>query len=1301
MVSGKVKSRVKLKQTKRKKWKKGHSSDSNPEGKRFREAAKNRFFNYNTGPSTLTLEALTIHNEGVDEDVDIDKAGSIGSGLSDAKTFQTWASNLTECTNSAFSSVHRYWASNSAMHKEILAVLAAVTEVIKTQGGKETETEYFAALMTSLETIDTEDSLAAVAYLLSLVIKRVPVAVLKSKFSDIAKVFMGLLADHSGSDSTSLLKSLLVCVSSLLRVQDQVVWSDSSTLQVYRGLLSFTTHHKPKVRKAAHHAVCSVLKGSSFMTQGDPPPSHPAASATAKHCIQHIEECGGTGEASDTLHILGLLKDILHVFPHNSLKSTCETVLRVMTLSNVMVTSVVMQALYGMFCNQPKSSSLPAELNAQIITALYDFQPGENDVQPMNAWLAVMEKALVNLARLNANLCISHLPRIFTAAMSCLLSEKSHIGVTAVGIMKVLLQEIVAPNSDRFEVMLKSAPSSNLTEKLVKIIEGGLSYQYHASWNLVLQVLAKLFEVLGKQCHSVMRKCLLSLADLRDSYKFPQKAELDHTVGMAVRTMGPRVVLEAIPLQITGEEDDLDFPRSWLLPLLRDSIRETELGFFASHFLPLAAKLRNKSLQHAQEKRQVESKTYDALQMQIWSLLPGFCNNPIDLPQSFKGIAKVLGSAISDRPDLRGDVMASLRKLILQNLDNDENRAELARFSKNFLPILFNLFTTAPESEKDMSRLAVLETIRCYIQISDEQLVNSFFDKCMSKLEDEDAKPFLRHSLLDLVIGMVPYVTEDRIQKMMAAMSSWIDSTDKTVQKKSYRILEEVCAGKSENSRNFVFKNIPVLQKMLLKSLSSSSPPAKAPRLRCLIHILKQLQESEEDFIIAVVPEAILCVKEVATKARAAAFGLLIEIGTALLRWSQDRSEKDVVHQYLQLLMAGLAGSPHMVSATVLALSRTLYHFRDKVGSQSLDMLVDHACLLLTSKAREVVFSALGFVKALLAVFKDVELAAYLNKLVSSLVSMKEENRHHFRFKAKEVFARLIKKFGYETVHEMVPVSHHKMLLNIKKTQERAAKNKHAKGDHEEDEDDDGFRNAAKPENIDDLLQDIDSDLEEEKKPKAKKIKSQKGNQTWLMEGGGDEFIDFLDPTVSKKVLATKPEIASTSKKLSKEAGFKMAADGRMIITEEGNEEKTSKTKEKKNKSTEEEAMEDLDDLLDAMDGYKGKKSGKKRKFEGVDEDMDEAPAKYKAGGSGIHRPLDGSKAEKKGDYGSEYRSTKGGGDVKRVGKPDPYAYVPLEMKFLNKRKSSKMKGRFKNLVKGAKKGAAMGSRAKGKKKGK
>jgi ribosomal RNA-processing protein 12 len=52
------------------------------------------------------------------------------------------------------------------------------------------------------------------------------------------------------------------------------------------------------------------------------------------------------------------------------------------------------------------------------------------------------------------------------------------------------------------------------------------------------------------------------------------------------------------------------------------------------------------------------------------------------------------------------------------NLFSEENKAELAKFAKNFLPIFFNLFTTDNgRGERDGARLAVFETIKCYFQV--------------------------------------------------------------------------------------------------------------------------------------------------------------------------------------------------------------------------------------------------------------------------------------------------------------------------------------------------------------------------------------------------------------------------------------------------------------------------------------------------------------------------------------------------------------------------------------------------------
>lgn len=49
---------------------------------------------------------------------------------------------------------------------------------------------------------------------------------------------------------------------------------------------------------------------------------------------------------------------------------------------------------------------------------------------------------------------------------------------------------------------------------------------------------------------------LQSLADLRFTPQFPFSGELDLAVGGAVESMGPEVVLSAVPLNITGYEYD-------------------------------------------------------------------------------------------------------------------------------------------------------------------------------------------------------------------------------------------------------------------------------------------------------------------------------------------------------------------------------------------------------------------------------------------------------------------------------------------------------------------------------------------------------------------------------------------------------------------------------------------------------------------------------------------------------------------------------------------------------------------------
>lgn len=62
-------------------------------------------------------------------------------------SINTFASDWSACSNMSFNKFLKVFRPNSAIHKEMLAVLAAITEVIKENGGSGTSVEYYCSLV--------------------------------------------------------------------------------------------------------------------------------------------------------------------------------------------------------------------------------------------------------------------------------------------------------------------------------------------------------------------------------------------------------------------------------------------------------------------------------------------------------------------------------------------------------------------------------------------------------------------------------------------------------------------------------------------------------------------------------------------------------------------------------------------------------------------------------------------------------------------------------------------------------------------------------------------------------------------------------------------------------------------------------------------------------------------------------------------------------------------------------------------------------------------------------------------------
>lgn len=192
---------------------------------------------------------------------------------------------------------------------------------------------------------------------------------------------------------------------------------------------------------------------------------------------------------------------------------------------------------------------------------------------------------------------------------------------------------------------------------------------------------------------------------------------------------------------------------------------------------------------------------YNTVQYQLWELLPSFCESPSDLEKTFPELAPVLGAALNERKDLRLTVLTAIRRVVkfAQQPDSPGERVEVvSRYAKNFMPLLFNLYTamTVDGDYDDKGvRLAILETVRVYVDLTPEDLIDRFVDSALSKssetgtgatAEDKQAR------ILDILCALARNAGATSIGKIMTAINPWFISTSHTLQKKSYRILEEI-----------------------------------------------------------------------------------------------------------------------------------------------------------------------------------------------------------------------------------------------------------------------------------------------------------------------------------------------------------------------------------------------------------------------------------------------------------------------------------------------------------------------------
>jgi ribosomal RNA-processing protein 12 len=632
-------------------------------------------------------------------------------------------------------------------------IVSAVEDTLRDQHAEFTPTAYFAALLALLSqsvgskgTIN-KDLATSVVYLLDLTAPHVPPALLRSKFSQILTNLVPVLT--SSEAEAPLLRPSIGCLGTLLIAQDNAAWAlphtQISPRRALAGLLSLAADHRPKVRKRAQEAIVTVLKS--------PPPSpsldHPAADMCAETALRGLaSKAAATAKGTenrhqqDGLHESGLIHSLHLVkiiatasggWPSRNIETLCEVLMNISRSSNEFLTIGALEVFETIFtgmADERSSAKLP-----RLMGAISELKPAQNDSQLLPPWIAVISRGYDVSFQVNPQDTFEKLPEVFELISTFMASPSHNIRISASECLISFMANCI-PN----EVILEPSIYDEKTlERLAECALSLLAVKYQSAWIEVFKVFVAMFEALKWRSYPLLSGAVATIGELRGSQAFQGKKEADEVLGEAIMAMGPKEFLSILPLNAAKQRPGQQ-GRPWLLPLLRDHISNTNLGHFRSEFVPLSEKMYQKVLNFGSSEKTMEIKIFETLVHQIWSLLPGYCDLPLDVPQNFdQAFAEMVSNLLYKQTDLRVELCKALQNLVDTNraiLDIDSDKEDmivqrrvskadaqkninhLAGYAGNLLAVLFNVYSeTLPHY-----RGYILKCINSYLAIIPEKV---------------------------------------------------------------------------------------------------------------------------------------------------------------------------------------------------------------------------------------------------------------------------------------------------------------------------------------------------------------------------------------------------------------------------------------------------------------------------------------------------------------------------------------------------------------------------------------------------
>lgn len=664
------------------------------------------------------------------------------------------------------------------------------------------------------------------------------------------------------------------------------------------------------------------------------------------------------------------------------------------------------------------------------------------------------------------------------------------------------------------------------------------------------------YEVYGKYFSIELEKSL-NIIGSRYNPEREDRREIENTILSAIKHVEIAVVLKAVPLTDTKGEMSID--RSWMLPLLREGLRNSSLEYFHMKILPLASACLKKWKHFESAGKQRDSHIYELLCCQLWGLFPAFCRSPKD-SEKFSLIARTAGMILSENLYLRAPILDGFKELIPCVITEGKEES-VSKYVKNYLPILFNLYIIKPKGsyENDL-RVSILDIIKLFLKITPTDSLNEMFNTAFNRLKATKEGDFAYNMLFDIIECFAVHLKLEQLDILYEEYVKHIFNVNKTkgdknVQqkvKKAYRVICSILTNNNESCKTFVTQKRKDLEELLLKAENLNGDNVMLIRLKCLKRLMETANVNcDSELIKQCVTETVFCFPNNPEKPHQLCTEMLKILGT-------NFNDQGKLQEFIELILIGFTSdNTDLLIKTIWSINNILQFFSDNIETETLNFVLENIYSSVLSKQRMEAKSALCTLYTFIKHVSKATLTLHLEPLVKTICKMVPDTKRFCRLPYGHLLKKLCQYYSAPEIIRLVPGNDlitHKRLKKIRKELNRMKNTSNGGNEYATDDDEMDLDQKLKTITINDVLKDSDdSDENEGKDNKFQEKEKKDGKMELCIKEDCDTIVDLTDiNAISKVSFKNKINKGKTREYVDEEGKitFKTASDGRLIIEE-------------------------------------------------------------------------------------------------------------------------------------------------------